>query len=407
MDTPTSPVHGSHTPPPGPAPVAVQYCATFLKPEMHHIYRQITALSAWRPHVICQKREEDGRFPFDPASLTVLRKPRTHALRRLWVKQILGRPVMIYQSEARRIAGEIARVGGRVLHVYFGNIAVHLLPLLRRSPVPVVLSFHGADAGADLERPGYREAAREAFGLARLVLARSRALGERIIQAGCPPEKLRIHRTGIPLERFPFVQRTPPEDGGWRLFQACRLIPKKGLETSLRAFGQFLKAHPGSTFTIAGEGPLLGELQTLAAKLGIADRVRFAGFLAHPALLEHLRQAHLFLHPSEMGPGGNQEGVPNSMLEAMATGLPVAATRHGGIPEAVDDGFSGLLVNERDETALAEAMETLAAHPARYAAMSAAAARAVREGFEQRRQAGVLESFYMEAVAWTPGEAVA
>ncbi|MCX6966667.1 MAG: colanic acid biosynthesis glycosyltransferase WcaL, partial [Verrucomicrobia bacterium] len=120
-------------------PVAVQYCATFLKPEMLHIYRQITALRNWRPVVLCQKREESGRFPFDPDALIILPKPATHGLRRIWVKQICRRPVMIYRSEARRIAAEIQRVNGRVLHVYFGNIGVQLLPLLRNSPVPVIV----------------------------------------------------------------------------------------------------------------------------------------------------------------------------------------------------------------------------------------------------------------------------
>ncbi|XHR28874.1 MAG: glycosyltransferase [Chthoniobacteraceae bacterium] len=378
-------------------PVAVQYCATFLKPEMFHIYRQITALENWRPHIICQKREGGGRFPFDEAALTVLPKPRTHSLRRIWVKQIRHRPVMIYESEARRIAEEIERVGGEVLHVYFGNIAVHTLPLLRHSPVPVVVSFHGADAGVDMDWPAYRVAIEETFRVATLVLARSEALGQRLLEVGCPPEKLRIHRTGIPLENFHFAPRSFPWDGAWRLFQACRLIPKKGLHTALRAFATFSLAHPGSTFTIAGEGPLLEELQALASELGVAEVVRFTGFLKPEALAKQLAAAHVFVHPSEIGPDGNQEGVPNSMLEAMATGMPVVATRHGGIPEAVEEGVSGYLVAERDAEALAEALERITADPARYRRMGAAAARAVAEGFESHSQARTLERFYAEA----------
>ncbi|MEI8234210.1 MAG: glycosyltransferase [Verrucomicrobiota bacterium] len=378
-------------------PVAVQYCATFLKPEMLHIYRQISSLRAWRPFVICQKREEAERFPFPPDALAILPKPATHALRRLWVKQIRRRPVLIYGSEARRIAAKINEVHGRVLHVYFGNIGVHLLPLLRCSPVPVIVSFHGADAGVDMDRPAWREAVLEMFSRARLVLARSKALGERLLALGCPAEKLRIHRTGIPLERFPFRPRTAPADGAWHCFQACRLIPKKGLATALRAFAKFAATHPLATFTIAGEGPLLPELTALAAELGVGDKVCFPGFLAPEALAAELAAAHLFLHPSEIGPDGNQEGVPNSMLEAMSTGLPVAATRHGGIPEAVEEGVSGYLVAERDDAALAQALEKLTAGPARYTAMGAAAAKAVTEGFEQGAQARVLEGLYTEA----------
>ena len=378
-------------------PVAVQYCATFLRPEMLHIYRQITSLQTWKPAVLCQKREEAGRFPFDSGSLAILKKPPTHGLRRILVKQILRQPVMIYRSEADRIAAEIERFGGRLLHIYFGNIAVHLLPFLRQAKVPVIVSFHGADAGVDMDRPAYRKPVREMLGLAKLVLARSKALADRVAELGCPLEKIRINRTGIPLEGFQFRQRTAPTDGAWRFFQACRLIPKKGLPISLRAFAKFSKNHPRSTFVIAGEGPMLDELRTLAGQLGISEQVHFTGFLAHDAMLELLSAADIFLHPSETGPDGNQEGVPNSLLEAMATGLPPLATLHGGIPEAVTDGESGLLVGERDADGLAAAMDKMASNHDLYSAISAGAARTIAEGFEQKKQIQSLESCYAEA----------
>jgi len=368
---------------------------------MLHIYRQITALRQWRPVVICQKREEADRFPFD--AVIRIPKPRTHALRRLVVKQLLQRPVMIYPSEARRISAAIRQQNGRVLHVYFGHIAVHLLPLLRNAPVPVIVSFHGADAMVDMDKPAYRRAAQEMLRLARLVLVRSESLAEGVAALGCPREKLRIHRTGIPLERFHFIPRTAPTDGAWRFFQACRLIPKKGLHASLRAFARFAERHPRAQFSVAGDGPLLDELLSLAGQLGVADKVIFTGFLSQNALREQLYAAHIFLHPSEIGVDGNQEGVPNSMLEAMSTGTPVAATRHGGIPEAVEEGVSGLLVPERDPEALAEAMFQLAADPDRYSKMGAAAAQAVAARFEQRKQIQVLEECYAEAAGMNAG----
>ena len=144
--------------------------------------------------------------------------------------------------------------------------------------------------------------------------------------------------------------------GRWHCVQACRLIAKKGLPTTLRAFALFPAEHSGARLTVAGEGPLLGELEELAASLGIAASVRFAGFLSQRELGELLGSAHFFLHPSEQGLDGDQEGVPNGLLEAMAYGVPVLATRHGGIPEAVEHGVSGMLVAERDHTALAAEM---------------------------------------------------
>ena len=378
-------------------PVAVQYCATFLRPEMLHIYRQITGLRTWRPVVICQKREEAARFPFE-GEVIRLPKPLTHPLRRIVVRQLLRRPVMIYRSEARRIARAIRRAGGQVLHVYFGHIAVHLLPLLREPPVPVIVSFHGADAMVDLDKPAYREAAAEVLRRARLVLVRSQSLAERLLAVGCPHENIRIHRTGIPLADFPYRPRPFPEDGAWRFFQACRLIPKKGLHTTLRAFARFAQCHPRAELVIAGEGPMLAELEAFAAELGVRERVCFAGFLSQQEMRAEFDAAHAFVHPSELGTDGNQEGVPNALLEAMSTGLPALATHHGGIPEAVDSGVSGFLVEERNHEALGRAMLELAADPARYAAMGLAASQAVAERFEQSRQIAVLEGCYREAL---------
>jgi colanic acid/amylovoran biosynthesis glycosyltransferase len=181
--------------------------------------------------------------------------------------------------------------------------------------------------------------------------------------------------------------------------QACRLIAKKGLRTSLHAFAEFLKVHPRATFTIAGEGPQLEEMRSLARSLGIDAQVFFTGFLPQAKLRALFAESHLFLHPSEFAPDGDQEGVPNAMLEAMASGLPILATRHGGIPEAVEHGISGILVAEGDHAALAAALLELANAPALYQQMSAAAARRVAAEFDLQTQARVLEGIYTEAIS--------
>ena len=381
---------------PEPRLVAAQYVVTFLKPEMLHIYRQVTALEKFRPVVLTQKRENSSNFPFP--DVTVVPKPRTHPLRRLWQKQILRRPITIYRSEARRLAEVLKAREARVLHIYFGHIGVHLLPLLELCEQPVVVSFHGADAQVDLHRPVHLALTQQMLGKATLILARSQSLVSRIVAAGGDPAKVRLHRTGVPMEEIAFRQRAVPADGAWRCVQACRVIPKKGLLTSVRAFAKFAERWPRATFTIAGEGPQIEVVRSMARNLGIGRQVFFTGFLSQEKLRALFAEAHLFLHPSELGPDGDQEGVPNAMLEAMASGLPIIATTHGGIPEAVAHEQSGLLVPERDHAAVANAMLTLASDPARYGQMSAAAARQVRDGFELRAQARVLERCYDEAL---------
>src|SRR6266702_2668694 len=131
---------------------------------------------------------------------------------------------------------------------------------------------------------------------------------------------------------------------------------EKGLPVTLRAFAVFLRKYPNATLTIAGEGPLLAELQKLARELNIERRVSFTGFISQEQLRDIYYRSHIFVHPSQTGHDGNVEGIPNSMLEAMASGLPVFATDHGGIPEAVENGVSGVLVRERDHEAIANAL---------------------------------------------------
>lgn len=363
---------------------------------MQHIYRQIVGLEAFRPVVLTRKREEAERFPFD--DVVVIPKPRSHELQRFWSKKVREVPLQIIPSEAARITRTLREQHAQLLHIYFGHIGVLLLPLIKARPVPMIVSFHGADSMVDMEKSAYRSLTQTMLDSVDLVLARSQSIVDRLIMLGCRKNRIRIHRTGIPLGELQFRPRSIPVDGKWHIVQACRLIKKKGLPVTLRAFAAFAGDFPEATLTIAGEGPLLSSLKDLAKELGVKDRVSFPGFLSAIDLHRLYYEAHLFMHPSELAPDGNQEGVPNSMLEAMATGLPVVATTHGGIPEAIEDGVSGILVEERNDHALADAMRKLASDEALYRSIGEAASRAVSAKFEISNQIHTLEGYYREVL---------
>src|SRR5712691_577768 len=110
---------------------------------MLHIYRQITALERFRPIVIAQKLEEAERFPFEP--VFVVGKPATHFLRRFWFRTMREAPWQISHREVAQIRRVLDETEARLLHIYFGHIAVHLLPLILHWRNPTVVSFHGAD----------------------------------------------------------------------------------------------------------------------------------------------------------------------------------------------------------------------------------------------------------------------
>jgi glycosyltransferase involved in cell wall biosynthesis len=360
---------------------------------MLHIYRQITGIRRLQPIVIAQKRENPDQFPLD--KIDIVEKPATHTIRRFWFRQVCNKPWQISTREIRAVSEILNRSNAELLHIFFGHIAVHLLPLIRTWPKPSVVSFHGADVLVDMDKRAYRKATKEMLGVVTRVFVRSASLQRAVMELGCDENKIDIVRTGIPLDEFPFHEREFPADGKWRFLQASRLVQKKGIATTLHAFTAFLNRYPDATLTIAGEGPMLAELKELTRKLKIDKRVTLPGFVSQEKLREIYYASHIFLHPSETGSDGNQEGIPNSMLEAMATGLPVFATDHGGIPEAIADGVSGVLVPERDYEALSRALLEAVEDRELLRRLARNGANVVAEKFDQKNQIRRLEEIYL------------
>jgi colanic acid/amylovoran biosynthesis glycosyltransferase len=362
---------------------------------MLHIYRQIIGLKRCIPVVIAQKREQAERYAF--ASVQIVPKPATHFLRRFWFRQLRDAPWQISGTELRALLDVLSKTDARLLHIYFGQIAVHLLPLIRVWKNPSIVSFHGADVTVDMNKPAYREATRQMLDAVTRVLVRSESLRRAVVDLGCDPKKIEVQRTGIPLKEFPFRERNfPPRssEGEWRFVQAGRLIEKKGLPVTLGAFANFLRQYPNATLTIAGEGPLWTQLQDLARELKIDQRVAFTGFISQEQLRDIYYASHIFLHPSQTGHDGNQEGIPNAMLEAMASGLPVFATQHGGIPEAIENGVNGVLVPEHDHEELARTLLNATQDPGFLSRIARSGAEVVRKNFDLRVQAQRLEDIY-------------
>ena len=378
-------------------PVVASYCTTFLKPEMLHIYRQVTSLQQYETFVMTKALQNTDLFPFRDVEL--IPEPHFNPIRHGWLKFVERRPPIVYRGEYQMLASLLERRGADMMHIYFGHTGVHLLPFIERWKKPCVVSFHGADVALKQDIRDYAGKLKNLFAAVPLVLARSNSLADRLVSLGCPREKIRISRTGVPLKDFPYVQREAPVDGKWRLLQACRLIAKKGVATTLCAFAIFQKKYPNAELNIAGKGPLQAHLEELAEELGIASKVHFHGFLSQEELMKLYAESHIFLHPSETPPDQNQEGVPNSVLEAMSTGLPVAATRHGGIPEAVEHGRGGLLVEERDFEALAAQLKEIARSPHTFREMGLLGSEYVAKNFEQCGQIRQLEACYNETVA--------
>jgi glycosyltransferase involved in cell wall biosynthesis len=158
-----------------------------------------------------------------------------------------------------------------------------------------------------------------------------------------------------------------------RLFSAGRVVHQKGLDLALRALAGLKDLD--WEWRIAGDGPQLDFLKLLAQEMGIAERVTFLGWQARDQLIEQYRWSNLFLFPSR------HEGMPNAVLEAMASGLPVIASRIAGSEELVLDGETGLLFPSEEVNALRAALKRLLTDPTLRQSMGAASRRRVEEHY--------------------------
>lgn len=245
----------------------------------------------------------------------------------------------------------------------------------------LVTAFHGADlswqlgvAGADVYAP--------LFATGDLFLPVSEHWRRKLLALGCPAGKVEVHRMGIDAGHFAYLERRPAPDEPVRLVTICRLVEKKGVEYGIRAAARLTAEGRRVRYAIVGDGPLRDDLERLARELQLGETVTFLGAQEHDAVLAALQNSHIALAPSVTGRDGDQEGIPVSLMEAMATGMPVVSTTHSGIPELVQDGVSGLLVPERDDTALAAALARLIDRPAAWPDMGRAGRRQVLEHFD-------------------------
>lgn len=374
-------------------PVVVSFLATFLRPEMLHVYRQVTSVQSFCLWVITRSRRHPERFPFD--RLMILKKNPWRFVARLW-NRLQNRRVPMSGYETRQMMRMVDQVQAQVVHVYLGTEAVRVLPYLKREQRPKVVSFHGADLSDDLKEDEFRQLLQ----YTDLFLVRSDSLKEELLKRGCPGERIRMNRTGIPMPAS-FLVRQPREysrEHPLRLLQACRFVEKKGLDVTICALGLVRAAGIPADLTLMGSGPREQELLKLVQELHLEQWVHFPGFVDNQTLLDSFMFYDMFLHPSRTTKGGDREGVPNALLEAMAWGIPTIATRHSGIPEVIEDGVNGLLIDESSPQALAQAIGRLVSDPGLTTRISQAGHETIAERFTIDTCVASLEESYRVAM---------
>jgi glycosyltransferase involved in cell wall biosynthesis len=237
--------------------------------------------------------------------------------------------------------------------------------------VPFAVGLHGSDV-FQAEKPGVRQWVGRVLKRARLVTGCSPELVDRVCALGFPRERAAVIPYGVDVEQFSPRLPGDGDAGGWRrdlgippeaplILSVGRMATKKGYQHLMPILGALFEAHPEAFLVLAGGGDRLEEFQKAAEPW--KERVAFPGAVYRDRLPDLYRAADLFVLPAVHDRKGNVDGLPNVILEAMASGLPVIASGISGIPLAVEDGVTGLTVPEGDETALLAALRRLLDHP--------------------------------------------
>lgn len=279
---------------------------------------------------------------------------------------------------AERLAAQVLRSGASHIHAHFGGSASRTaMAASALTGVPFSFTMHGSDVYIYPPDDLAEQCERASFVITVSEANRTFLLEQR----GLPAAKVRVVRNGIRVGHFTARPPAPPHESA-RLLTVARLHPVKGLDVMLDALHAL--RDMSWQWTVVGDGPEHDTLVAQARRLGLSDRVHFAGARPHHDLPSAYQEADVFVLPSR------SEGLPVVLMEAMASALPVVATRVGGVAEIVDDGVSGSLVPADDPASLADALRQVLSDPVRAMRMGHANRAKAAQAFSIDEQAKAL-----------------
>jgi glycosyltransferase involved in cell wall biosynthesis len=253
------------------------------------------------------------------------------------------------RSYSKKVNEFLEEFSPDIIHCHFANEALMLLDNIDIDKYKIVVHFHGYDASQILRKKSYVRKLQKIFSHENVfAISCNEYFINSLIEKEIPGDRFFVLKYGIDVDLFKSTDET---SNGRKVFlQISSFVEKKGHEFTLKAFAKFIKESDKKNFSLVftGEGELEKHLKEMADNLGITDYVSFTGLVTPSEAVKLLNKADVFLHHSVTSGTGDQEGIPNAIIEAMAMELPILSTYHSGIPELVENSVNGYLVEERD-----------------------------------------------------------
>jgi len=372
-------------------------CTKFNRTSETFVYDIVLGLerAGIENHVLTAERVNAAERPFERVRILPipLWRQAAFAIRKRW----LGVYRFPLPRQATRQA--LREIRPDIILAHFGGTGAAIAPVARELGIPLVVVFHAFDLFMRQFRPKTYAALWEAGAQAVAVSEHGK---RRLLELGCPAKRARVIHCGVDLSRFA-TDAAQPNGTGFRLVSIGRLVEKKGFDDLLRAVARIQQhlAEP-VRLDIWGDGPLKNTLEDLTCKLGLRRVVTFQGVAASAFVPQLLRQYDAFVLASKTARNGDTEGIPITILEAQATGLPVVATRHAGIPEALPPAHQEWLAREGDVEDLTRILSSLASQRARWRWIGLAGRKWVTRNFSLNDEIAAYRRLFEEIVKPCP-----
>jgi colanic acid/amylovoran biosynthesis glycosyltransferase len=379
----------------------IAYCtrkSTQLR--LSFIFNQILSHRDYQPVIVFLSAPEHDESGFASIDLEKYHCFNSGINRNFFWRFVFHSFKQISRKESAKIIRFLHGQNAVALHLHFGTDASIYWRVMRSSGLPSVVSFYGYDCSSFPLRfmgLGKYVLKQHVFKYATRVLAMSPEMKSDLLALGCPADKIMVHYHGIDTMKYYMPSRTPKPTNKVTLLTAGRLDEKKGHLFLLKVLEQITSEKLVDVeWIIAGNGKQYKHLSAEITRTNLREKVRFAGAYSYNSdtLKNLFGQADIYIQPSVTARDGDKEGIPGTLVEAMAAGLPVISTKHAGIPSVIQDGFSGVLVEEWDVTAMKRAIMKLWNDPALRSKMGLEAQKYALENLDLKIKETELEYIY-------------
>jgi colanic acid/amylovoran biosynthesis glycosyltransferase len=366
----------------------------FVKSETF-IYRQ--AINPFiTPFLLAKRYNHSAEMPTTPFTKFKFKRSLTDGLVYKILKKWFDKERYYGNNSIARMKRLLQGQKFDVIHAQFGGNGVRILPLAKQMNIPLIVSFHGFDASRKLASRLYREGLKEVFDYASAIVVCNTGMADVLPLSEDHKKKVRWVPYGIDIEQF--SNDTPPTTqlNSFNILHVGRLVEKKGVPDLIRAFANAVKEIDQMTLHIVGAGGEESECHELVSQFNLKSKVVFHGWKSPSEVKELMQQCDVFVLNSRVASDGDTEGLPNGILEAMAMGKAVISTRHAGIPLAIENEVSGILVNERDTDSFSQQILRLYHDKELRQAIGKAARIKVENQFTMKRMHENLRDIYYE-----------